>query len=159
MLLFILFRVEAVEPVLPNTTVCKEIGHPSELVNLYIQRYADLYGVPQNYIYRCLLLETGYKGPKHVAYNPYQVSDKNAFGPMQVRIIAARDTWDLEHISDKDLQYFLRHDIEFNIRTGIAYLKKQHRVAGNYANAFAVYNRGIKGFDSVNTYAKTITGE
>jgi hypothetical protein len=111
---------------------------------------------------RCARQETGYNGLFDKNYNPYQTSAADAQGAWQVRVVAARAVWGkaIAHMSDSEVKYRLKHDIEWNSLTAIKYAEKMYKMyGGNKAMAFAAYNKGpgnVTSSSDVNGYARAV---
>ena len=92
----------------PEILQVDKLMPPNERVYNYIEKYAKIYNVPTEYIYRCAFLETSYKGLTHYRYAPYTdrlVSSANALGVLQIRVIAARDAWPRYNYTSKFIHY------------------------------------------------------
>ena len=63
----------------------KEDSSPTSLHMYYLLINASKkYDIPKHILFNVAYLETGYKGPFHWQYNPYQTSFAGAQGPMQI---------------------------------------------------------------------------
>lgn len=134
---------------------------PSAKVYTYVKQYAEEYRVPEHFVFRCARQETSYGGYLHEAYNPYtakMVSIANAYGPFQVRVIAAREVWpNLRKVSDRELAYRLRYDIDFNVHTAIRYMRHIYDQTHSWPATYSAYNQGEVGKTNINGYAIKIT--
>jgi soluble lytic murein transglycosylase-like protein len=114
----------------------------------YIKAYADTFDIPLRYAFGVAHTETGYRGPFHWRYNPAQTSSANALGPMQILLSTAR------YINkDNVSRETLKTDIEYNVRTGIKYLRRLHNMYGRWDIVFGYYNTG---YPQVNGYAHKV---
>ena len=89
--------------------------------------------------------ETGYNGPFHWKYNPYQTSSSGAEGPMQILLSTARYL-----NSDNVSRIQLRTDLKYNIRTSMGYLRRLYNRYKSWPIVFGYYNTG---YPRVNDYA------
>ena len=121
---------------------------PSLQMYKYIKAYADTFDIPIRYAFGVANTETGYKGPFHWRYNPAQTSSAGALGPMQILLSTAR------YINkDNVSRETLKTDIEYNVRTGLKYLRRLHNIYGRWDLVFGYYNTG---YPQVNGYARKV---
>jgi len=114
----------------------------------YIKAYADTFDIPIRYAFGVANTETGYRGPFHWRYNPAQTSSAGALGPMQILLSTAR------YINrDNVSRETLKTDIEYNVRTGLKYLRRLHNIYGRWDLVFGYYNTG---YPQVNGYAHKV---
>jgi soluble lytic murein transglycosylase-like protein len=114
----------------------------------YIKAYADTFDIPLKYAFGIAKAETGYNGPFHWKYNPYQTSYAGAEGPMQILLSTARYL-NKDNVSRERL----RTDIEYNVKTSMGYLRRLHNRYRNWEIVFGYYNTG---YPQVNNYAKRV---
>jgi soluble lytic murein transglycosylase-like protein len=118
---------------------------PSLQMYRYIKAYADTFDIPLNYAFGIAKAETGYNGPFHWKYNPYQTSPTGAEGPMQILLSTARYL-----NKDNVSRIQLRTDLKYNIRTSMGYLRRLHNRYKSWPIVFGYYNTG---YHRVNDYA------
>ena len=87
-----------------------------------IKAYADTFDIPIKYAFGIAKAETGYNGPFHWKYNPYQTSPTGAEGPMQILLSTARYL-----NSDNVSRIQLRTDLKYNIRTSKKEIRGRQR--------------------------------
>lgn len=121
---------------------------PSLQMYKYIKAYADTFDIPIRYAFGVANTETGYRGPFHWRYNPAQTSSAGALGPMQILLSTAR------YINkDNVSRETLKTDIEYNVRTGLKYLRRLYNIYGRWDLVFGYYNTG---YPQVNGYAHKV---
>lgn len=121
---------------------------PSLQMYKYIRAYADTFDIPIRYAFGVANTETGYRGPFHWRYNPAQTSSAGALGPMQILLSTAR------YINkDNVSRETLKTDIEYNVRTGLKYLRRLYNIYGRWDIVFGYYNTG---YPQVNGYAHKV---
>lgn len=113
-----------------------------------IEFYADSFNIPKQYAYGVASLETGYNGPFHWKYKNDQISCTGALGPMQVLKSTAQ--WVNKDQVSKER---LLHDIKYNVKTSMKYLKMLHNQYKNWKIVFGYYNTG---YPIVNGYAEKV---
>jgi soluble lytic murein transglycosylase-like protein len=114
----------------------------------YIKEYADTFDIPLKYAFGVAKAETGYNGPFHWKYNPYQTSHSGAEGPMQILLSTARYL-NKDNVSRERL----RTDLRYNIKTSMGYLRRLYNRYRNWEVVFGYYNTG---YPQVNSYAKRV---
>lgn len=102
-----------------------------------IEHWSDSFNVPKYIAYNVAYLETGYKGPFHFDYNPYQTSPMGAQGPMQIITIYAYP-YVKRKISDKEL----KTNIDLNVKVSMQMLQKWYQIHGDWTLAAGAYNSG-----------------
>jgi soluble lytic murein transglycosylase-like protein len=121
---------------------------PSLQMYKYIKAYADTFDIPLRYAFGIAYCETHYQGPFNWKYNPAQTSCSGAEGPMQILLSTAR------YINrDNVSRHTLRTDIEYNVRTGLKYLRRLHDRYHRWDLVFGYYNTG---YPQVNGYARNV---
>jgi soluble lytic murein transglycosylase-like protein len=121
---------------------------PSLQMYKYIKAYADTFDIPLRYAFGIAYCETRYSGPFHWSYNPKQTSCSGAEGPMQILLSTAR------YINkDNVSRETLRTNIEYNVRTGLKYLRRLHNIYHRWDLVFGYYNTG---YPQVNGYARNV---
>jgi len=118
----------------------------------YTNYYCDIYDVPERVAWRVLRLETNYRGPLDVDYNPIQISSANALGPWQLLYSTARFMYDEKQSITK--QRVLK-DIRLNTKLGLKYLRYLYDIYGNWTTVAGYYNTG---YPVVNNYARYVSG-
>jgi len=64
----------------------------------------------------------------------------------------------LEYKADEELAYLLRYDLDFNIESGIKYMRFLRDTRGySWPQVYSVYNQGWVGAHNINSYARYIT--
>jgi soluble lytic murein transglycosylase-like protein len=121
---------------------------PSLQMYKYIKAYADTFDIPLRYAFGIAYCETRYQGPFNWKYNPAQTSCSGAEGPMQILLSTARY---INH--DNVSRHTLRTDIEYNVRTGLKYLRRLHDRYHRWDLVFGYYNTG---YPQVNGYARNV---
>lgn len=126
-----------------------DLGPPSLQVYEYAKLHADEM-VPVELLLGHANAETTWRSVFDFSYessSDKQVSTANAAGPMQVRVVAAKQAWKgtdkLLGMSDIEIFNKLRYDIDFNIETSkryLVYLIKYYK--GNLRLAVAAYHAG-----------------
>lgn len=102
-----------------------------------IEHWSDSFNVPKYVAYNVAYQETGYKGPFHFNYNPYQTSSAGAVGPMQIITIYAH-TYAGRHLSEKEL----KTNIDLNVKISMQMLKTWYDIYGDWTLACGAYNSG-----------------
>ena len=121
---------------------------PSLQMYKLIKQYADTFDIPLRYAFGVAYCETRYAGPFQWRYNPAQTSCSGAEGPMQILLSTAR------YINrDNVSRNTLRTDIEYNVRTGLKYLRRLHNIYHRWDLVFGYYNTG---YPQVNGYARNV---
>ena len=103
----------------------------------FIEHYSDSFGIPKYVAYNVAYLETGYKGPFHFEYNPYQTSPMGAQGPMQIITIYAYP-YVGRKISDKEL----KTNIDLNVKVSMQMLAVWYKMFKDWELACGAYNSG-----------------
>lgn len=121
---------------------------PSMQMYRYIKQYADTFDIPLRYAFGVAYVETHYTGPFQWKYNPAQTSCAGAEGPMQILLSTAR------YINQDNVsRETLRTDIEYNVRTGLKFLRRLHNRYKRWDLVFGYYNTG---YPQVNGYAHKV---
>ena len=125
---------------------------PVKTVEVRIPEHIDKASPPSLQMYKYIKAyantETGYRGPFHWRYNPAQTSSAGALGPMQILLSTAR------YINkDNVSRETLKTDIEYNVRTGLKYLRRLYNIYGRWDLVFGYYNTG---YPQVNGYAHKV---
>ncbi len=110
---------------------------PAERMHDAIMCYADSFDVPLYVAFNIATLETGYRGPADSTYNPSQVSNKGAMGPMQIMYKYAD-----YFAGHKVTKTMLRDSIEFNVRLSMKILARHYKKYRNWKTVAGVYNTG-----------------
>lgn len=110
---------------------------PAERMHNAMIQYADSFNIPLYVAFNIATLETGYRGPADSTYNPSQVSNKGAMGPMQIMYRYA--DYFAGHSVTKSM---LRDSIEFNVRLSMKILSKHYKKYKNWKTVAGVYNTG-----------------
>lgn len=124
---------------------------PSKQMIISIQKYAKMYKIPEDYLYAVAYQETGFRGPKHVTYNPAQKSKAGALGPMQVMPATANDVHKKKVSRQK-----LMGDIDFNVMTSAKLIRQLKNRYKDWATVFGYYNTG---YPIVNEYAQSVVNK
>lgn len=111
-----------------------------------LEDYSAKYNIPKHVIYNVAFLETGYRGPFHVGYNPSQKSYAGAVGPMQI-ITKYSHTYAGRRVRESEL----RNDLRLNIEISCKMLRKLYKMYGRWDLALGYYNTG---YPQVNEYAR-----
>lgn len=118
-------------------------------MHFYIKKYATMYNVPLNVAYKIARLETNYKGPLQFAYVPSQVSNMNAYGPMQILLSTGREVSGNPELTKEELQ----NNIDLNVYLGIKYLRQLFNEYHSWSLAAGYYNTGRP---QINEYAMAV---
>jgi soluble lytic murein transglycosylase-like protein len=119
---------------------------PTSLHMYYlIEKYSKEYGIPRYVAFNVAYLETGYRGPFHWKYNPYQRSSAGAVGPMQIITRYAHN-----HAGRRVTEKELKTNLELNIRVSMSMLSKLYKMYGRWDLVLGYYNTG---YPQVNSYA------
>jgi len=102
-----------------------------------IEHWSDSFEIPKYVAYNVAYLETGYKGPFHFNYNPYQKSFAGAVGPMQIIT-----KWAHKYAGRRLTEKELKTNIDLNVRISMQMLRKWHSIHGNWMDAAGAYNSG-----------------
>ena len=102
-----------------------------------IEHWSDSFNVPKYVAYNVAYQETGYKGPFHFNYNPYQTSSAGAVGPMQIITIYAH-TYAGRHLSEKEL----KTNIDLNVKISMQMLRVWYNIYKDWELAAGAYNSG-----------------
>ncbi len=102
-----------------------KLAPPSVQVYYYTKIYCENFGVPETVAFGVVKLETSYKGPDKLDYNPSQTSPANARGPYQLLLSTAKDMYELLKLGPRHelTSDMLLTDVELNVKLGIRYLK------------------------------------
>lgn len=124
---------------------------PSLKMYYSILHFSKKYNVPKEYIFSIAYHETGYKGPFHWDYNPYQTSFAGAVGPMQ--LIPSTANWiNKSKYSEKTI----RTNIALNVETSVKYIAYLKRKLKKWELVFGYYNTG---YPIVNEYALNVVNK
>ena len=141
---------EAIAQETLHTEKCIKNTLPSLQVYFSIKRYCKDYDVPEKYAFKVANIESGWKQPIQVNYNPYnKISSTNALGAMQVLPSTARSVWQDKSITEEKLL----NDVDFNVHTSIKYMQQLYDEHHDWAKVFAVYNTG---YTHLNDYALVV---
>jgi len=102
-----------------------------------IEHWSDSFNVPKYIAYNVAYQETGYRGPFHFNYNPYQTSNAGAVGPMQIITIYAH-TYAGRHLSEKEL----KTNIDLNVKISMQMLRVWYNIYKDWELAAGAYNSG-----------------
>ena len=102
-----------------------------------IEHWSDSFNVPKYVAYNVAYQETGYRGPFHFNYNPYQTSSAGAVGPMQIITIYAH-TYAGRRLSDKEL----KTNIDLNVKISMQMLRVWYNIYKDWELAAGAYNSG-----------------
>lgn len=119
------------------TTTETRVLTPAERMHDAIMCYADSFDIPLYFAFNIATLETGYRGPADSTYNPSQVSNKGAMGPMQIMYKYAD-----YFAGHKVTKTTLRDSIEFNVKLSMKILAKHYKKYKNWKTVAGVYNTG-----------------
>ena len=108
------------------------------------------HNIPQHVLFNVAYLETGYRGPFHWNYNPYQTSFAGAQGPMQI-ITRWSHAYAGRRLTDKEL----RTNLELNIEISCKMLVRLKKMYKRWDLALGFYNTG---YPMVNSYAQYASG-
>ena len=116
-----------------------DIANGSISLQMYesIEHWSDSFNVPKYVAYNVAYQETGYRGPFHFNYNPYQTSSAGAVGPMQIITIYAH-TYAGRHLSEKEL----KTNIDLNIKISMQMLRVWYNIYKDWELAAGAYNSG-----------------
>jgi soluble lytic murein transglycosylase-like protein len=124
-----------------------ENGSPTSLHMYYLLvKASDKYKIPRHILFNVAYLETGYKGPFHWNYNPYQTSFAGAQGPMQIIT-----RWSHSYAGRRLTPTELRTNLELNIDISCKMLVRLKRMYNRWDLALGYYNTG---HPRVNHYAQ-----
>ena len=124
----------------------KEDSSPTSLHMYYLLINASKkYDIPKHILFNVAYLETGYKGPFHWQYNPYQTSFAGAQGPMQI-ITRWAHQFAGRHVSQSELMT----NIDLNVMVSMKMLRYRYNLHHSWALACGGYNTGTP---IVNEYA------
>lgn len=102
-----------------------------------IEHWSDSFNVPKYVAYNVAYQETGYRGPFHFNYNPYQTSSAGAVGPMQIITVYAH-TYAGRHLSEKEL----KTNIDLNVKISMQMLRVWYNIYKDWELAAGAYNSG-----------------
>ena len=102
-----------------------------------IEHWSDSFNVPKYVAYNVAYQETGYRGPFHFNYNPYQTSSAGAVGPMQIITIYAH-TYAGRRLSEKEL----KTNIDLNVKISMQMLRVWYNIYKDWELAAGAYNSG-----------------
>lgn len=108
--------------------------------------YADSFNIPVYFAFNIATIETGYKGPKQIDYNPSQVSRAGALGPMQIML-----KYSHFYAGRKVTKQELRDSLEFNVKLSMMILSSHYEKYGDWGKVAGAYNTGKP---VINSYAK-----
>jgi soluble lytic murein transglycosylase-like protein len=116
-----------------------DIANGSISLQMYesIEHWSDSFNVPKYVAYNVAYQETGYRGPFHFNYNPYQTSSAGAVGPMQIITIYAH-TYAGRRLSDKEL----KTNIDLNVKISMQMLRVWYNIYKDWELAAGAYNSG-----------------
>lgn len=128
-------------------SISVNVNSPTSL-KLYelIEKYSTHYNIPKYIAYNIAYKETRYLGPFHWRYNPSQISNVGALGPMQ--IMPSTSLWiNKKRYSKKHLM----NNLELNVKTSMKLLNKLHKKYKNWSIVCGCYNTGKP---IINEYAR-----
>ena len=102
-----------------------------------IEHWSDSFNVPKYVAYNVAYQETGYRGPFHFNYNPYQTSSAGAVGPMQI-ITRWAHPYAGRRLSDKEL----KTNIDLNVKISMQMLRVWYNIYKDWELAAGAYNSG-----------------
>lgn len=111
-----------------------------------VQRYSVKYKIPIHVAFNVANIETGYRGPCHVTYNPRQTSHCGALGPMQIM-----PQWASHYAGYKVTKKELRDSIELNVEISMKILADNFKRTKSWKRAAGKYNTGKP---VINSYAR-----
>lgn len=131
--------------------IIDEMGYESTLPTpLYmhnlIEEKSEQYDIPKYILYNVAYLETRYRGPFDINYNPHQKSFAGAVGPMQI-ITRYSHSYAGRRVKETEL----RNNLRLNVDISCKMLKKLYGMYGRWDLALGYYNTG---HPQVNGYAK-----
>lgn len=103
----------------------------------FIEHYSDSFGIPKYVAYNIAYQETGYRGPFHFNYNPYQTSNMGAQGPMQIIPLYAHK-FAGKRVSSTEL----KNNLELNVIVSMKMLKEWYSIYHDWTLAAGAYNSG-----------------
>jgi len=113
-----------------------------------IEHWSDSFNVPKYIAYNVAYQETGYRGPFHFDYNPYQKSYAGAVGPMQI-ITRWAHPYVRRRLSEKEL----KTNIDLNVKISMQMLQKWYQIHGDWTLACGAYNSGQPSRNDYAVYA------
>jgi len=128
----------------------KDISPISYKMYEKIEFWSDSFKIPKYIAYNIAFLETGYKGPFHTNYNPYQTSSANAVGPMQIIPKYAKSYINENHNLDS-----LKYDIDMNVMVSMKMLKVWYNRYRDWAITCGAYNSGQPILNNYAIYASS----
>ena len=116
-----------------------DIANGSISLQMYesIEHWSDSFNVPKYVAYNVAYQETGYRGPFHFNYNPYQTSSAGAVGPMQI-ITRWAHPYAGRHLSEKEL----KTNIDLNVKISMQMLRVWYNIYKDWELAAGAYNSG-----------------
>jgi len=128
-------------------TMGQETNLPTSLyMHNLIETYAEKHNIPKYILFNVAYLETGYRGPFHVNYNPSQRSFAGAVGPMQI-ITKYSHSYAGRRVKESEL----RNNLRLNVDISCKMLEKLYKMYGRWDIALGYYNTG---YPQVNDYAR-----
>jgi soluble lytic murein transglycosylase-like protein len=113
----------------------------SETVSLQmhesIEHWSDSFNIPKYIAYNLAYKETGYRGPFHWGYNPKQVSNMGAVGPMQI-IPRYAHYFAGRKVTEKELM----EDIDLNVKISMKMLRYWYNIHHDWTLSCGAYNSG-----------------
>lgn len=116
-----------------------------------IEHWSDSFNIPKHIAYNIAYQETGYRGPFHFDYNPYQTSGAGAVGPMQI-ITRWAHSYAGRHVTEKEL----KTDIDLNVKLSMKILQKWYFTYKDWTLACGAYNSGQPIKNHYAIYATTV---
>lgn len=126
------------------------LAPPSIQTYEYFMSAAEKYNIPRQIVLGILKLETTFKHPLDLKYNPHRTSSAKAYGPAQVQLATARWVMGDNSITREDLLY----NIELNAEISMKYIRMLFNRYHDWNTALGFYNTG---YAVVNDYATKIT--
>ena len=111
--------------------------HVSVRTYMYLRKYAKEYRVPIKYAYSIAYLESTYRGPLDMKYNPYLASKCGAVGPMQLMPKTASSV-----AGYRVQKHVLKKDIRLNIELSMKLLRELHDKHQSWPKAIGAYRSG-----------------
>ena len=126
-----------------------KLSPPPLQVYYYINIYSAKYNVPKEIAFGVARMETGFKDPMNFNYRASQTSNMKAYGAMQVLLSTAKYVSGKHDITENDLLY----DIRFNVETSMKMLSDLHNKYHDWNKVLGYYNTG---YPVANSYAINI---
>lgn len=107
---------------------------------IFLERWGTYWDIPMTIVLSIAKMETGYKGPSHLEYNPQQTSYADAIGIMQLMLSTAHMMWngDKSYITKERLL----SDVELNVYLGTKLLRYLYNIHHDWKIVCGIYNTG-----------------